>query len=103
MSDLETRAIRKRVVLARQFTYPVLIEHDEPFEIIDSHVETGQVVGNVWQRKPQCIASIDYAKRVAGILLTAQKLDHLQRCRPRKRRAPCTRCVPQERRAARLR
>ncbi len=39
---------------------------DETFEIVDSHVDTGQVAGNIWQRKPLCIASIDYAKRDAS-------------------------------------
>ena len=38
----------------------------ETFEIIDSHAETSQVAGNVWQRNSQVIASIDYAKRDAG-------------------------------------
>jgi hypothetical protein len=27
MSDLEVRALRKRITLPSQFTYPVLIEH----------------------------------------------------------------------------
>lgn len=36
---------------------------DEVFEIIRSELAKDQLAGNVWERFPQCIASMDFAKR----------------------------------------
>ena len=69
IKELKLRGAIERILilvpspLTPQWQDELLEKFDETFEIIDSHVETGQLLGNVWQRKPQCIASLDYAKR----------------------------------------
>lgn len=72
IKELKLRGALERVLilvpssLTPQWQDELAEKFDETFEIIDSHVETGQVAGNIWQRKPQCIASMDYAKRDAS-------------------------------------
>jgi len=46
---------------------------DEVFEIVRSELAKDQLAGNVWERFPQCITSIDFAKRddIAPDLLRA--------------------------------
>lgn len=69
IKELKLRGAIERILilvpspLTPQWQDELLEKFDETFEIVDSHVETGQLLGNVWQRKPQCIASLDYAKR----------------------------------------
>ncbi len=69
IKELKLRGAIERILilvpspLTPQWQDELLEKFDETFEVIDSHVETGQLLGNVWQRKPQCIASLDYAKR----------------------------------------
>ncbi|MBI4702776.1 MAG: DUF3883 domain-containing protein [Deltaproteobacteria bacterium] len=72
LKELKLRGAVERVLilvpsaLTPQWQDELAEKFDETFEIVESHVETGQVAGNIWQRKPQCIASIDYAKRDAA-------------------------------------
>ena len=71
IKELKLRGALERVLilvpapLAPQWQDELAEKFDETFELIDSHAETGQVAGNIWQRFPQVIASIDYAKRDA--------------------------------------
>ncbi len=71
IKELKLRGAIERILilvpspLTPQWQDELSEKFDETFEIVDSHSETGQVAGNIWQRKHQCIASIDYAKRDA--------------------------------------
>lgn len=69
IKELKLRGALDRILilvpapLAPQWQDELSDKFGETFEIIDSHAETSQVAGNIWQRFPQVIASIDYAKR----------------------------------------
>ncbi len=69
IKELKLRGAVERVLilvpspLTPQWQDELAEKFDETFEVVDSHVETGQLLGNIWQKKPQVIASIDYAKR----------------------------------------
>jgi superfamily II DNA or RNA helicase len=72
IKELKLRGAAERILilvpapLTPQWQDELQEKFDETFEIIDSHSETGQVAGNLWQRKNQVIASMDYAKRDAA-------------------------------------
>jgi superfamily II DNA or RNA helicase len=72
IKELKLRGAIERVLvlvpspLTPQWQDELAEKFQETFEIIDSHIEMGQLAGNIWQRFPQVIASMDYAKRDIG-------------------------------------
>jgi hypothetical protein len=72
IKELKLRGAADRILiivpasLTPQWQDELSEKFQETFEIIDSHSETGQVAGNIWQRFSQVITSMDYAKRDAN-------------------------------------
>jgi len=72
IKELKLRGAADRILivvpaaLTPQWQDELSEKFQETFEIIDSHSETSQVAGNLWQRLPQVITSMDYAKRDAS-------------------------------------
>ncbi|MFC1960620.1 SNF2-related protein, partial [Chloroflexota bacterium] len=79
IKELKMRGAIERILvlcpapLTIQWQDEMRTKFDEVFEIIRSELAKDQLAGNVWQRFPQCIASIDFAKRddIAPDLLRA--------------------------------
>lgn len=79
IKELKMRAAVERVLvlcpapLTIQWQDEMSSKFDEIFEIVRSEMAKDQLAGNVWERFPQCIASIDFAKQddVAPDLLRA--------------------------------
>jgi len=69
MKELKMRGAIERVLvlcpapLTIQWQDELRSKFDEVFEIIRSELAKDQLAGNVWDRFPQCIASIDFAKQ----------------------------------------
>ncbi|NTV62233.1 MAG: DUF3883 domain-containing protein, partial [Oscillochloris sp.] len=77
IKELKLRGVIERVLvlapapLTIQWQDEMRSKFDEVFEVIRSDLAKNQLAGNVWDRFPQCIASIDFAKQddiVPGIL-----------------------------------
>lgn len=79
LKELKLRGVIERVLvlapapLTIQWQDELRSKFDEVFEIIRSDLAKNQLAGNVWERFPQCIASVDFAKQddVAPSLLRA--------------------------------
>lgn len=79
LKELKLRGVTERVLilapapLTIQWQDELRTRFDEVFEVIRSDLAKNQLAGNVWERFPQCIASIDFAKQddVAPGLLRA--------------------------------
>ena len=69
MKELKMRGAIEQVLvlcpapLTIQWQDEMRSKFDEVFEIIRSELAKDQLAGNVWDRFPQCIASIDFAKQ----------------------------------------
>jgi len=79
LKELKLRGVIERVLilapapLTIQWQDELRSRFDEVFEVIRSDMAKNQLAGNIWERFPQCIASIDFAKQedVAPGLLRA--------------------------------
>lgn len=79
IKELKMRNVIERVLvlcpapLTLQWQDEMRSKFDEIFEVVRAEMAKDQLAGNVWQRFPQCIASIDFAKQddVAPDLLRA--------------------------------
>lgn len=69
LKELKLRGAIERVLilapapLTVQWQDELRTRFDEVFEVIRSDLAKNQLAGNVWERFPQCIASIDFAKQ----------------------------------------
>lgn len=69
IKELKMRGVIEHVLvlcpapLTIQWQDEMRTKFDEVFEIIRAELAKDQLAGNVWQRFPQCIASIDFAKQ----------------------------------------
>ena len=77
LKELKLRGAIERVLilapapLTIQWQDELRSKFDEVFEVIRSDLAKNQLAGNVWDRFPQCIASVDFAKQddvIAGLL-----------------------------------
>lgn len=95
IKELKMRGAIERILvlcpapLTIQWQDEMRSKFDEVFEIVRSGLAKDQLAGNVWQRFPQCIASIDFAKQddVAPDLLRADwdlvVIDEAHKCAAR--------------------
>ncbi|MCA9906604.1 MAG: DEAD/DEAH box helicase family protein, partial [Anaerolineae bacterium] len=95
IKELKMRNAVERVLvlcpapLTIQWQDEMRTKFDEIFEIVRSEMAKDQLAGNVWQRFPQCITSIDFAKQddVAPDLLRADwdlvVIDEAHKCAAR--------------------
>jgi superfamily II DNA or RNA helicase len=95
IKELKMRGAIERVLvlcpapLTIQWQDEMRTKFDEVFEIIRAELAKDQLAGNVWQRFPQCISSIDFAKQddVAPDLLRADwdlvVIDEAHKCAAR--------------------
>ena len=69
IKELKMRQAVERVLvlcpapLTIQWQDEMRTKFDEVFEVLNSATTKGQLAGNAWQRFPQCITSVDFAKR----------------------------------------
>lgn len=95
IKELKLRGVIERVLvlapapLTIQWQDEMRSKFDEVFEVIRSDLAKNQLAGNVWDRFPQCIASIDFAKQddiLPGILRAGWDLviiDEAHKCAAR--------------------
>lgn len=95
IKELKMRGVIERILvlcpapLTIQWQDEMRTKFDEVFEVVRSGLAKDQLAGNVWQRFPQCIASIDFAKQddVAPDLLRADwdlvVIDEAHKCAAR--------------------
>lgn len=96
LKELKLRSAIERVLilapapLTVQWQDELRSKFDEVFEIIRSDLAKNQLAGNVWERFPQCIASLDFAKQedvAPGLLRTDWDLviiDEAHKCAARR-------------------
>ncbi|NJN68310.1 MAG: DUF3883 domain-containing protein [Chloroflexaceae bacterium] len=96
LKELKLRHALERVLiltpapLTVQWQDELRSRFDEVFEIIRSDLAKNQLAGNVWERFPQCIASLDFAKQedvAPGLLRTEWDLviiDEAHKCAARR-------------------
>jgi len=69
MKELKMRGTIERTLvvtpaaLTIQWQDELRSKFEEPFEIIGAELAKNQLAGNVWERFPQCITSLDFAKQ----------------------------------------
>lgn len=95
LKELKLRGAIERVLilapapLTIQWQDELRSKFDEVFEVIRSDLAKNQLAGNVWERFPQCIASVDFAKQddvAPGILRAGWDLvivDEAHKCAAR--------------------